>query len=189
MKIRYYRVNPKSRRAYWCPSKTMQARGFGVVALGFDGPAAQALAGKWNEAWQKVRRQPVYLLERPFRSDGNAVNFVYFLRIGDRIKIGTSSRPLPRVRALMTGCAGDPDQIVIVRGSRADERRLHERLRVDHVRGEWFAASRQVQLAMTRSCAAGSVVHDDETANEKVESLSAARDGNLNRKICGIGGN
>jgi hypothetical protein len=55
IKIPYYFVKP-SGRAYWRPTKSMRLRGFHLVPLGQDGPAAWAMAQEWNRRWQAVRR-------------------------------------------------------------------------------------------------------------------------------------
>jgi hypothetical protein len=55
IKIRYYVVKP-SGRAYWRPTRRMRARGFHLVPLGLDGPAAWAHAEEWNRKWQAVRK-------------------------------------------------------------------------------------------------------------------------------------
>jgi hypothetical protein len=55
IKIPYYFVKP-SGRAYWRPTKSMRGRGFHLVPLGEDGPAAWSLADEWNRKWQSVRR-------------------------------------------------------------------------------------------------------------------------------------
>jgi hypothetical protein len=55
IKIPYYFVKP-SGRAYWRPTKSMRLRGFHLVPLGQDGPAAWAMAQEWDRRWQAVRR-------------------------------------------------------------------------------------------------------------------------------------
>jgi hypothetical protein len=55
VKIPYYFVKP-SGRAYWRPTRSMRFRGFHLVPLGHDGPAAWTLAEEWNRKWQAVRR-------------------------------------------------------------------------------------------------------------------------------------
>ena len=67
--------------------------------------------------------------------------FVYFISCGDHIKIGFSTRPLDRLRALQTS---HPDALEIVgtmRGTRALETKLHKRFADTRERGEWFQTS------------------------------------------------
>ena len=86
----------------------------------------------------------------------NAVQgYVYFLRVGERVKIGFSRRPNARLSTLMTGLPGKLDSFVCVRGSRQDEQALHQRLAAYRQNGEWFVAARPVHMAMVRSAAFG----------------------------------
>lgn len=71
---------------------------------------------------------------------------VYFIQAGDKVKIGFSTRPLDRLKALQTS---HPDQLKIIGtmlGLRRLEGHLHDMFRRWHVRGEWF----QVCPAITR---------------------------------------
>lgn len=164
MKIRYYRVNSKNQRAYWCPSPAMQAVGFEVKPLGVDGPEARAAAEQWNVRWQIARRERPRSPARGRRTPGSRetekASFIYFLRVSDRIKIGTSSTPHRRVADLTTAISEPVTSFVVVRGNREDERRLHKRFGMYRTRGEWFVAARPLRLTIMRSAGAGRVVHD-----------------------------
>ncbi len=106
-----------------------------------------------------------YLPVSTGRSD--AKHYVYFVCVGSRIKIGFSKRPLTRTAEIAQQAAEKFGSVVIVRGSRSDERRLLDRFRAYQSRGEWFVASRPIRLTMTRSAAAGEVVHDGIEESEK----------------------
>jgi hypothetical protein len=106
--VPYYRVNQKNKRAYWCPSKAMQAMGFEVKVLGFDGDKARAAADQWTARWraaQQERRGVLGVRTKLKAEAGKAkrddTQYVYFLRVGDRIKIGTSRNPIPRVQGII----------------------------------------------------------------------------------------
>lgn len=71
-----------------------------------------------------------------FRPKGN----IYFIRAGDKIKIGYSTRPLGRLKALQTSHPGKLELIGTRPGSREFETELHDRFIALHVRGEWFEA-------------------------------------------------
>jgi hypothetical protein len=158
--IAYYRV--RLGHGYWSPTKRMKFAGFQHVTLGPDGPEARAEARKWNTRWQEVRKDlPKVNGEQVQHVRASELHYVYFLRVEDRIKIGFSRRPMSRAAHVATGAPGRMASLVIVRGSRADERQLHLRFAVHRTRGEWFAAARPVLAAMTRSILAGRVVHDE----------------------------
>lgn len=73
---------------------------------------------------------------------------VYFLRIGDRVKIGFSTDPDRRIRNLETQGGSRADEVVTRRGSRALEAKLHrqfEHLRLD---GEWFTMDDGIRQMM-----------------------------------------
>ena len=63
---------------------------------------------------------------------------VYFIRVGDFIKIGWSTRPMDRLRQLQTS---HPDELEImgtIKGERSLEGKIHKRFSKSRVRGEWF---------------------------------------------------
>lgn len=165
--IPYYWINPKG-RAYWRPNKRMRSLGFGCVSLGIAGEEAEQEARSWNARWQQVRKEdPASLGARGAdQAPGkpSTQHYIYFLQIGDRIKIGISHRPLKRLDALAYAAPSAIKRAVIVTGSRNDERRLHDRFKAYRTRGEWFVLSRPILLTMTRCAAAGHVVHDGDRA-------------------------
>lgn len=65
------------------------------------------------------------------------VDVVYYLRQGDRIKIGTSSQPRQRIAAIW-----HEEVVAFERGDRTLERRRHEQFAGDRFPGsEWFRMS------------------------------------------------
>jgi len=169
--IPYYRVLGRrgKKYAYWCPNKRMKSLGFEVTALGPDGPEARTLAAELVGRWREVQsenpgRLGVRVLPRGAREETAAhyVYYVYFLRVGQKVKIGTSRTPISRVSSLATSIPDQIDQLVVVRGGRADEKRLHRRFKCHRTHGEWFAASVTLQHTIIRCAAAGVVVHDDD---------------------------
>jgi hypothetical protein len=79
---------------------------------------------------------------------------VYFFRAGDAIKIGVTRDVERRRRALATGSAVPLELLATLPGGRRLEKRLHERFKRFHVRGEWFRADEEL-LRYTREQAAG----------------------------------
>lgn len=61
------------------------------------------------------------------------VDVVYYIRFGDRVKIGTSSNPRSRLAHLW-----HDEVLAFERGDRRLERRRHERFAAQRLRGEWF---------------------------------------------------
>jgi (2Fe-2S) ferredoxin len=77
---------------------------------------------------------------------------LYFLeeKEGGRIKVGFSTRPIERIRALQTSTSGELAVIDVVQGDRTDERLLHERLTRmgKRLRGEWFVDDAEVRAVL-----------------------------------------
>lgn len=69
---------------------------------------------------------------------------VYFIRAGDKIKIGFSTRPLDRLKALQTAHPGSLEIIGIMHGAISLEGHLHEQFSRYWVRGEWFRLSPEI---------------------------------------------
>jgi hypothetical protein len=66
--------------------------------------------------------------------------YVYFIRGGDAIKIGFSKEPPSRLPDLQVANPEKLDLIGAVRGTRKDERELHQMFCHLEIRGEWFRA-------------------------------------------------
>lgn len=67
---------------------------------------------------------------------------VYVLRRGDAVKIGwTGNDPADRLAAAKTYTTEPIHLVTSFRGTRADERGLHERFASARIRGEWFRAT------------------------------------------------
>lgn len=69
--------------------------------------------------------------------------FVYFVRGGDRIKIGFSQLPVEmgRLQALQTGSPVELELVGQRPGTKLTERALHKLFAEDRVHGEWFEIS------------------------------------------------
>lgn len=181
--IPYYVVQ-KNGYAYWGPTKRMRAAGFHHVSLGRAGPEAERQAQDLNERWQEARTQdPTALgVRQVIVRPAEPGQYVYFLQVGDRIKIGTSRHAFSRVKEIAGSAPARVKRVVIVEGCRADEKRLHSRFASYRTGGEWFVTSRPVLLTLTRSAAAGRVVHDGEGERIGVEES----DGRKTESDCGV---
>lgn len=89
-------------------------------------------------------------LSAPAPSAAGRAGYVYFLWLGNKVKIGFSVDPFARVAHMRTGFPQAPEAMAAVEGSQADERFLHYRLRKDRLSGEWFHSSRDVLWTMMR---------------------------------------
>lgn len=77
---------------------------------------------------------PPELVERE-RSCGT---FVYFMRVGDRLKIGMSGNVRKRAKAIQTGQSDQVEVIYSVKGGRELEKHFHARFEAIRLHGEWF---------------------------------------------------
>lgn len=68
-----------------------------------------------------------------------AGGMVYIIRMNGLYKIGWSTRPLERLKALQTGVPYELELVGTIEGDLAAERIWHHLFRDKHVRGEWFA--------------------------------------------------
>ena len=130
-------------RPRWNPSPSLRSRGFKGADLKDEqgnwlalGPALAAAAAM-NEAAGTTRSG----FRLPKSKKASDVGWVYVVRAGDHVKIGHSVEPLKRLSSLQTGMHEDADLIFAVRGSVADERRLHDELADYRKNREWFFAT------------------------------------------------
>lgn len=64
---------------------------------------------------------------------------IYVIQAGDAVKIGYSASNVEaRLGAVQTSSPHRCEIVALMGGNRADERRLHNRFRGSHLRGEWF---------------------------------------------------
>lgn len=64
---------------------------------------------------------------------------IYFVQSGLAVKIGyTKSNPMQRLESLQTGNPEKMQMLLILSGSKKDERWLHKQFKDYHARGEWF---------------------------------------------------
>lgn len=65
---------------------------------------------------------------------------VYFVKAGNKIKIGTSTDYASRIRTLQTGSPVQLELLGTVPGGRLEEQSIHHKFRQFRVSGEWFRA-------------------------------------------------
>ena len=77
----------------------------------------------------------------PFRQLTGEVGkpgYVYFLRMGDTLKIGFSRNVGVRLRSIQTGCPEPAEVIKIIPGTDQTERYFHAHFAAHRLSGEWF---------------------------------------------------
>lgn len=101
--------------------------------------------------------------------------FVYFLRTSERIKIGFSTKPLSRYASLKTGMPTEVNSFAAIRGTMADEKRLHRVFAKYRLTGEWFSARPEITATIMRWMAFGRPIFDGhaETKDEISNNLNA----------------
>lgn len=68
-------------------------------------------------------------------------SYVYLVRLGGAIKIGHSSDPEQRLKALATGSPSPPELVAVFEGDRRLEKALHVYFAHKRQHREWFALS------------------------------------------------
>lgn len=79
------------------------------------------------------------------RTDGD--NVVYFARIGNAVKIGTTGNISLRLSNL-----GQPELLGCMAGGFAEERRTHKRFTRFRLHGEWFADCPEIRAFINEHC-------------------------------------
>ena len=119
----------------------------------YERPGTQAFIRVYQDLLASEAPAPRSAPRPLMRTDG--AGFVYFLKAGGDIKIGFSTEPTSRIQGLKVGMPVAIEMLVVVPGTRRDERALHAELTDDRLSGEWFKASRKVRDVMLRSAALG----------------------------------
>lgn len=102
---------------------------------------AQAELGRAGGIRSAEVRRERFGTARPL---GSRAGFVYFLRSGEAVKIGFSTRPAERLAALADSLPGGGEVIGCVPGSEEDELAVHERFSALRLNGEWFRADAEL---------------------------------------------
>lgn len=118
----------------------------------------------------------------------NEGGFVYFLRSGERIKIGFSKNPFARGQQLMTGMSHGVHSFTFVPGTEREERRAHHALSRYRQSGEWFDCHPNVLKVVLRSLTFGRVMvegeHEQETnVSHRATSASEMTHGVLSNRL------
>lgn len=85
--------------------------------------------------------------------------FIYFLLMGEHIKIGFTARPMHRVSDMDTAFSAEIGLYVVVPGTMAEERQLHAMFERERIRNEWFAASQRLLNLILRCVKARKVTY------------------------------
>lgn len=71
-------------------------------------------------------------------TQADVATFIYFLRAGEFVKIGQSTRWKNRLATMQTGSPYTIIPLLVLIDDPGLERKLHNRFRADNFRGEWF---------------------------------------------------
>jgi hypothetical protein len=74
--------------------------------------------------------------------------YLYFIRCGDAVKIGVSSRPEERIKTLQTGAHAPITLLCKIKNAGHLERSCHKRLTHLCLTGEWFKYTNEVDTVM-----------------------------------------
>lgn len=101
-----------------------------------------------SQRWDAAVREYVGTLHDKFKPPPSVLRrprqgYVYFIRLGDRVKIGFSEVPASQLKNLP-----HEEVIGIVPGTREDEQTWHRLLADFRVTGEWFRAEPEVLAAL-----------------------------------------
>jgi hypothetical protein len=142
-------------RPRWIPSPQLRA-------AGAQGKNLQDATGAWLSLWHAmleahrinlfhgVREQaPQPPVNEP--AVAGEKGYVYFVLVGQHMKIGFSRNASGRASDIAGGGAVPASMIVVLPGSRKDEAALHNLFAADRLQGEWFHATQKINNLVVRS--------------------------------------
>jgi hypothetical protein len=111
-----------------------------------DEEAKAAQRQKEIDAQREIERKQRLAKTRVGRRSLGWDGYIYFIQgaSGGAIKIGHSMDPVKRLKDLQTSYPDDLVLLLMIAGSEADERALHELLAASRLKGEWFSPSDEV---------------------------------------------
>lgn len=77
-------------------------------------------------------------------SQSGKSGFVYFLRMGDAVKIGFSGSLGQRIKTIQTACPRPTEILCIIPGNYGTERYFHAHFAAHKLQGEWFRLDGQL---------------------------------------------
>lgn len=120
-----------------------------------DDPEAPA----FTAALLKARRE-AGIPEYPGHKPRNGMGYVYFLAVGDFVKIGFTRSPADRLTNVRRSAPADLDAYVVIPGRLAFEKKLHKRFADERSNGEWFRFTDRLRDAMAK--AASGLLREEE---------------------------
>lgn len=148
-------------RPRWVPGRSMREKGAQPQSLK---DAAGNYLPLWNAMLEAHALNRYHGVREPAptppaeEEQANAKSaFVYFVQVDENVKIGFSSSPFGRAADIGRNGAVPPTMILVVRGTRKDEARLHQMFSEQRLQGEWFAVTRKLHNLMVRCAQAGRV--------------------------------
>lgn len=123
-KVYYYRVGKGRRTRLPDRDKSGEAAFRSAYELAATGKAAEVR-----------RRGHVSTVYGPAGDPG----YVYFVRVGDQVKIGFTKDVRQRVKSIQTSCADPVEVMAVMPGTTETEKFLHLRYDAYRTGGEWFS--------------------------------------------------
>jgi len=95
-----------------------------------------------SEAIRILEQKTLEFTGAQFVASSKPLGKVYFIRCKEtgRVKIGWTTKPSMRLKALQTCSPTDLELVKIQPGTKQDEWQLHIRFAAHHIRGEWFTS-------------------------------------------------
>ena len=150
--IIYYDSQGRPQREY-----ELDEAGFSYIALGLTGDKADEFKIKYITAFNQMRESlnnlfKARLVESVLPQDNRNRQFVYVIENSDNgaIKIGVANDPEKRLAQLQTGSVSElclVYQSYICSNAFNIESQVHQHFRDKHIRGEWYAVSKDDVIA------------------------------------------
>lgn len=116
----------------------------------------------WREAWAP----PFAGLRSPNQELSGLPKAVYFIVVGDVVKIGVSSDLPKRILALKTALAHPIDASYRDEGFQLSEKSLHERFKAHRLQGEWFILADEIK-EFIEDCRKDGILADHQSKGQK----------------------
>ncbi|MBN9472080.1 MAG: GIY-YIG nuclease family protein [Bosea sp.] len=98
-----------------------------------------------------LARKEAGLPEFPGHKPRNGMGYVYFLAVGEFVKIGFSRSPSERLTNIRRSAPADLDAYVAIPGRLAFEKKLHKHFADERSNGEWFRLSDRLRSSMAKA--------------------------------------
>lgn len=98
----------------------------------------------WNGINEALRSHMAAVETMAAETAASPQPVVYFVQVGERIKIGTTTGLRGRLESFRTMAGDEPKVLLVVPGSYTEERQAHALFADERIRGEWFRPSERL---------------------------------------------